>query len=217
MLTSGLRPESETRLWYEEKVRRYGYDHRGLGFRTRSSQEKRFNALLRLGSFDGRRVLDVGCGFGDLLAFLMERNIRPVYSGLDICAPMVARCHQRFPVSAGIFAVGDVLDYQPRHEYDYVVASGIFGLDAPGARERVEPTIARMFEWARLGVAVNFLSARAAEKVDNRLYVDPCEALEWGFRLTPCVRVDHDYLPNDFTLFLHRTPTWAREAIGGNA
>jgi len=217
MLTSGLRPESETRLWYEEKVRRYGYDHRGLGFRTRSSQEKRFGALLRLGSFDGHRLLDVGCGFGDLLAFLLERDIRPIYSGIDICAPMVVRCHQRFPVSAGIFAVADALDYQPRHEYDYVVASGIFGLGAEDARERVLPTLKRMFEWSRVGVAVNFLSARAERKVDHRLYVDPCEALEWGFSLTPCVRIDHDYLPNDFTLFLHRSPTWAQDATGETA
>jgi SAM-dependent methyltransferase len=208
MLTSALRPDSETRLWYEDKVRRYGYDHRGLGFRTRSSQEKRFDALTRIGSLDGRRVLDVGCGFGDLLAFLLERGMRPVYTGLDICAPMIARCHQRFPVASGIFAVADALEYRPRIPYDYVLASGIFGLDAGAARERIRPTLTRMFEWCTSGVAVNFLSARAAEKVPNRLYVDPAEALEWAFQLTPCVRIDHDYLPNDFTLYLQRTPTW---------
>ncbi len=51
MLTSASLPEAETRLWYEDKVRRFGYDHRGLGFRTRSSQEKRFEALLAAGDF----------------------------------------------------------------------------------------------------------------------------------------------------------------------
>jgi len=208
MLTSALRPDSETRLWYEDKVRRYGYDHRGLGFRTRSSQEKRFDALTRIGSLDGRRVLDVGCGFGDLLAFLLERRMKPIYTGLDICAPMIARCHQRFPVVSGIFAVADALEYRPRIPYDYVLASGIFGLGAEGARERIRPTLTRMFEWCTSGVAVNFLSARTAEKVPNRLYVDPAEALDLAFALTPCVRIDHDYLPNDFTLYLQRTPTW---------
>jgi ubiquinone/menaquinone biosynthesis C-methylase UbiE len=76
-------PEHAAR-WYEDKVRRFGFDHRGLGFRTKSSQEKRFEALLALGDFAGRRVLDVGCGFGDFLAFLVERDIHPLYSGLDV-------------------------------------------------------------------------------------------------------------------------------------
>jgi len=216
MLSSALRPEPDTRRWYEEKVRQYGYDHRGLGFRTRSSQERRFHALLALGEFHGRRLLDVGCGFGDLLAFLLERGIRPLYTGLDICAPMVTRCHQRFSVRDGIFAVGDVLEHQPRGEYDFVVASGIFGLAAAGARERVLPTLERMFRWSRIGVAVNFLSERAPEKVANRLYVDPCQALDWAFRLTPSARIDHTYLPNDFTLHLYKTPSWTSAATGGS-
>ena len=215
MSTSVLRPESETRRWYEDKVRQYGYDHRGLGFRTRTSQEKRFDALQRLGNFEGRRLLDVGCGFGDFLSFLLERGVRPVYTGLDICAPMITRCHQRFPVSDGTFAVGDVLEYEPRVPYDYVVASGIFGLDANGARERIWPAIERMFAWSRLGIAVNFLSARAPEKAANRVYVDPCEALEWGLSLSPSASIDHTYLPNDFTLHVHRAPAWLEPAQGG--
>ena len=214
MSTSALRPESETRLWYEDKVRRFGYDHRGLGFRTRAAQERRFEALLAAGDFEGRTVLDVGCGFGDFLGFLLDRGIHPVYAGLDICAPMIARCHQRFPASAGIFAVGDVLEFEPRHTYDYVIASGIFGLAAKDARERIRPTLERLFGWARLGVAVNFLSARSPEKVERRLYVEPAEALDWAFALTPAASLDHTYLPNDFTLHMRRTPSWSDAAEG---
>jgi SAM-dependent methyltransferase len=215
MLPSALRPEPEARRWYEEKVREYGFDHRGLGFRSRGSQERRFNALLALGNFDGRRLLDVGCGFGDFLGFLLERQVRPIYTGLDICAPMISRCHQRFAVSEGIFAVGDALDYEPRVPFDFVVASGIFGLDAGDTRERIRPTLERMFGWCREGIAVNFLSTRSPERAANRFYVDPRDALEWGFALTPSVRIDHSYLPNDFTLILDKTPSWAQTRAGG--
>src|SRR6185436_17431608 len=72
-------PETDTATWYADKVATHGYDHRGLGFRTRSSQVKRFEALLALGDFDGATVLDVGCGFGDLLAWLRARGIEPDY------------------------------------------------------------------------------------------------------------------------------------------
>ena len=202
-----MQPEVETARWYEDKVRRFGYDHRGLGFRTRSSQEKRFEALLALGDFNGCRLLDVGCGFGDFLAFLHERDIRPHYTGIDLCEPMAARGRERFADDARFIAC-DVLEYQPDQPYDYVVASGLFGLEAEGARERIGPTLERMFAWAGRGVAANFLSALSPVPVEARVYIEPAEMLEFGLLLTPAARLDHSYLPNDFTIHLYKTPPW---------
>ncbi len=213
--TSALQPEIDTTRWYAEKVARHGYDHRGLGFRTRSSQEKRFEALLSLGDYDGRRVLDVGCGFGDFLVFLRDHGIEPRYTGIDICEPMIRRCHERFDGSNARFRVADVLAWAPEEQPDLVVASGIFGLDARDARARIRPTLRRMFGWARSGMAANFLSRRSVEPAEARVYVDPAEALEMALALTPAVRLDHSYLPNDFTLYLDKTPAWERR-VGGD-
>lgn len=207
---SSLPPEETTR-WYEDKVRRYGYDHRGLGFRNKSSQDKRFEALLDLGDFDGATLLDVGCGFGDLLAFLRERGIEPVYTGIDVCKPMIQRCRERFDDDSALFRVADVMEFDSVKPFDYVVASGLFGLDAEGSRERIRPTLERMFAWARRGMAANFLSTRSPEPVEGRIYVDPGKALELGLQFTPSARVNHAYLPNDFTLYLYKTPAWQLE------
>ena len=204
---SSLPPEETTR-WYEDKVRRYGFDHRGLGFRNKSSQEKRFEALLDLGDLDGARVLDVGCGFGDLLAFLQDRGIEPVYTGIDICKPMIERCRERFDGDHAIFRVADVMEFDPRDGYDYVLASGLFGLDAEGGRDRIRPTLERMFRWSRAGMAANFLSTRSPAPAEGRIYVEPGKALEAGLDLTPAARLNHAYLPNDFTLYLYKTPAW---------
>jgi SAM-dependent methyltransferase len=209
-MKSALQPEVETARWYEDKVRRFGFDHRGLGFRTRSSQEKRFDALLALGDFRGRRLLDVGCGFGDFLAFLHERGIHPDYTGIDLCEPMVARGRERFGEESRFLAC-DVLEYQPDRPYDYVVASGIFGLDAEGSRERIGPTLQLMYEWCTRGAAANFLSALSPVPVEQRIYIEPMEMLEFGLALTPAVRLDHSYLPNDFTIHLYKTPAWESE------
>lgn len=203
-----MQPELETVRWYEDKVRRFGFDHRGLGFRSRSSQEKRFEALLSLGEFDGARILDVGCGFGDFLHFLRSRDIHPSYTGLDICERMIARCRERFERDEASFLVADVLEYTLDQRYDYVVASGIFGLDAPGTRERIEPTLRRIHAWGRHGCAVNFLSALAPIHAEGRVYVDPGEMLGVGLSIAPAARLDHSYLPNDFTLYLYPQPPW---------
>jgi SAM-dependent methyltransferase len=204
-------PPEETTRWYEDKVRRYGFDHRGLGFRNKSSQEKRFEALLELGDFDGASVLDVGCGFGDLLEFLKDRGIDARYTGIDVCKPMIERCRERFEHDHAIFRTADVLEFESVDSYDYVVASGLFGLDAEGSRDRIRPTLERMFAWSRIGMAANFLSTRSPAPVDGRVYVDPAKALEAALQLTPSARLNHTYLPNDFTLYLYRTPAWQPE------
>ena len=92
-------------LWYADKVRTYGFDHRGLGFRNKSSQDKRFEAMLGLGDMDGARVLDVGCGFGDFLAFLNARGIEPEYVGLDSPVTLRVTANKLAPAPDGLRTV----------------------------------------------------------------------------------------------------------------
>ena len=205
-------PETETIEFYESHVRRFGYGYRGLGYGRRSSQEKRFGAILGLGSFHGRRVLDVGCGFGDLLAWLNARGIRPEYTGLDVVRPMIERCEKRFAGSGARFVHADALQYRPETSFDYVVASGIFGYAAKDTRGRIRPTLARLFSWCGVGLAVNFLSRITPKRAAARLYLDPWDMLVYALQLTPVVRLDHAYLPNDFTLCMYRNPPWQEES-----
>ncbi len=202
------RPDAETARFYESHVRRYGYGYKGLGFGRRSSQEKRFAAAAALGSFDGARLLDVGCGFGDLLAWLNARGVRPRYTGLDICPPMIERCRRRFPGAEARFLVGDVLEHEPTEPYDYVVASGIFGYAARGLRARVQPMLEKLFAMAETGLAVNFLSRCAPRRSPGRLYLEPADVLQFALTLTSAVRMDHTYMPNDFTLCMYRRAPW---------
>ena len=202
------RPDTETTRFYESHVRRFGYGYRALGFGRRSSQEKRFGALAGLGSFDGATLLDVGCGFGDLLAWLRARGVQPRYTGLDLTASMIERCRRRFADGDARFVVGDALTWQADGEYDYVIASGIFGYQAKDTRARIQPTLQRLFAIAGRGLAVNFLSGCAPTRSPGRLYVHPADVIQYALRLTPAVRLDHTYMPNDFTLCLYKKPAW---------
>ena len=211
-MTRALRPEYITSRWYQENVRRFSYDHRALGFGRRSSQERRFAVLAALGPLHGKRLLDAGCGFGDFYAYLAARGVQPEYTGLDVTPPMIERCQERFAGSGASFVTGDVLAYEPEADFDYVVASGIFGYAAQGTRARIQPTLERLFAMTRIGMAVNFLSRCAPSRAAKRLYLHPGDVLEFALTLTPAVRLDHSYLPNDFTLFLYRTPPWQQES-----
>lgn len=205
-------PLEDTARFYENHVRRYGYSYRALGFGRRSSQEKRFDALGVLGSFHGKTLLDVGCGFGDLLAWLHARGIEPRYTGMDICAPMIERCRKRFAAECALgkasFVIGDALTFVADEPYDFIVASGIFGYRAKDTRKRVQPTLERLFDLTRCALGVNFLSGEAPARSPGRLYLHPSDVLQFALKLTPSVRLDHTYLPNDFTVCLYRRTPW---------
>ena len=166
---------------------------------------------LRVVMEDGKRLLDVGCGFGDLLSWLNARGVEPHYTGIDICKPMIERCRKRFHGTGARFQIADALTFVTDHPYDYIVASGIFGYDAKDTKQRVQPTLERLFDLTRIGMAVNFLSRCAVTRSPGRLYLHPSDVLQFALKLTPAVRLDHTYMPNDFTLCLFRRPPWETE------
>jgi ubiquinone/menaquinone biosynthesis C-methylase UbiE len=61
----------------------------------------RFDALVTLGDLQGRRIVDIGCGTGQLAAALVERAHAKVW-GVDPSAEMVAVARERVPRGVGV-------------------------------------------------------------------------------------------------------------------
>jgi len=176
-----------------------------LGFSSNASQHVRFSTLIGIGDLEGRSVLDVGCGAGDLFTYLREAVGEIDYRGVDIHAGLIDYASGRYP--EGRFEVRDVLAYDATDEVDYVLSSGVFGLAPNGDPDFIRAMLTRQFALARIGVSVNFLSARTPNPMDERShYADPTEILELAFTLTRNVVLRHDYKANDFTLYLRHEP-----------
>jgi SAM-dependent methyltransferase len=204
------RADDETNIrFYTERVRAYGLDIRSVDWGSRESQARRFSVLAELEDLQGRSVLDVGCGTGDLLAWLRAAGLSVSYTGLDITAAMVDASRARFPDAA--FAIGDLHDPPPdlAAQYDVVVASGIFAYRRHDAEAYIASTVSRMFARCRIAAMFNALSAWAVEPDETDTLVEPGWALGMCRTMTPRLAFRHDYLPNDFTVALYRAP-WER-------
>jgi len=80
---------------YSRARRRKARGARALLWVGRRDQLVRFEAIVRACPLEGRRVLDVGCGPGDLLGFLRKRGILPAhYVGLE-AQPWLVRAARR--------------------------------------------------------------------------------------------------------------------------
>jgi len=70
---------------------------------------------------EGKRVLEIGCSTGDLLA-----SLKPSYGmGIDISPKMIEQAQTKYPTMN--FCVGAIEDIVVEEKYDYIILSGLFG------------------------------------------------------------------------------------------
>ena len=182
-------------------VRYFGDDWRALGWQSRRTQYKRFAVLCEVGTLHQTRVLDVGCGLGDLYAYMRREGLTVDYLGYDLLPAMVNRARERFPEAA--FVVRDAFAGLGDERYDYILSSGAFNIDFGHNLTAVQAILRTMLAHCTRGVAINFLSIKDKNRDAIFFHYDP-QAMQ-AYCQTFCDRVElrEDYLPNDFTLYLY--------------
>ena len=173
---------------------------------SKLSHLKRFEKMLELGDFQGKSLLDVGCGIGGFYDFLREKGIDCRYAGVDINAKMIAKARERLPEIAGNFFVFDILAEKLNNTFDFVISVGPLNLEfAPGLNmEMTMRLIKEMVDLSKIGAAVSMTSALTKKPAAGTFYYDPAEVLAETAKFCANVRYDHTYLPHDFTLFCYK-------------
>ncbi|GAB4435517.1 MAG: class I SAM-dependent methyltransferase [Anaerolineae bacterium] len=173
-------------------------DARRVGWPARWVQWLAFEMLVGIADLRGADVLDVGCGLGDLYAFLAARGGVGAYRGVDLAPDLVAAAQARHPGAS--FAVVDILvsDLEPA---DYVLASALFDARTPNSPAVLRAVLRRLFALARCGLAWNiFLEPTAPDQ-----YSEPLGTLTaFCAGLTPYLTVRTDYNLNHATFYLYR-------------
>jgi len=144
------------------------------------------------------RILEVGCGQGDLWEYLFVRRIKAIYEGIDISNEMIKRARQRYP--HGIFKHEDL--FEKEGEYDLVVGCGAFNVRVFENHEQyLKDAIKKMFDLSTKQVLVAVLSKYAPLQYKSYYYYDPGEILNYCLDLTPIVTLNHASIDHHF--FIH--------------
>lgn len=182
-------------------VRYFGNDWRALGWHSRRTQFKRFAVLCEVGTLHQTRILDVGCGLGDLYAYLHKEGITVDYMGCDLLPEMVNRARRRFPDVH--FEVRDAFGGLGDERYDYILSSGAFNIDFGHNLTAVQTVLRHMVARCTRGVAINFLSVKDKNRDAIFFHYDPLAMQAYCQTFCDRVELREDYLPNDFTLYLY--------------
>lgn len=192
--------QKRLRDFYEDALKTYGTDPRSVHWASEESQKVRFEVLNKVADLSGKRILDVGCGLGDLYKFFITKEILVNYTGIDIVPAFIDRARERFP--GATFRVADI--FSVNEQYDYVLASGALNFAVADSKEYYFAIIKKMFECSQRGLAFNMLNR--AEHANDETYVsyDIDEVVAYCKTLTDNVVVVADYLPWDFTVYMYK-------------
>ncbi|KKK62623.1 hypothetical protein LCGC14_3002470, partial [marine sediment metagenome] len=150
------------------------------------------------------RVLDVGCGLGELAMWLGNYSCLGPYRGIDLVEELITEAKTRFDGRKYRFETHDLRD-EPRPA-DAVIASGIFAL----CNDRIFwSMLDAMWESAEVVMAFNCKSSWAPENSKylgkTAYFRDPAETLaQCRTRYTRNLILDHSYLDHDFTIGMHK-------------
>lgn len=198
--------------YYSEKLAMHGPTPKGVDWNNYEGQSERFYQLCKLiqNKANPFTMLDIGCGYGELLNWLdLNSYAFQRYTGVDLSPTMIESARTvhginprySFYVSAGPY---------PCH--DYCVASGIFNvkmeIDVETWEANIFRTLHGMNESSSSGFAFNLLTAYSdPERQRNDLYYgDPSRFFEYSIKhFSRNVALIHDYDMFEFTVIVRKT------------
>jgi len=184
---------------YRQAVADLGAGFAATLWGSEETQRLRFDILDSMLPLHGRRIVDLGCGQGDLLVHLRRVGVEPAdYLGLDAMEPMIRHARER-QLPGARFAVADLV-----RDAAVVRAAGaevacISGTLNTMSLEQARRLVAVAFEASSVGVVFNFLSDRHHPRWADRNLTparrfDAVDWLDWSLGHSSRVRFDQSYL-----------------------
>jgi len=163
----------------------------------------RFKTLTEIGDFSGKKILDLGCGFGDFYKYLIDNKIDCEYTGYDINPTIIQIAKDRHRNVN--FEIKDILvDKFPK--FDYIVSTSSFNnkLVNISNYDFIEEILKVAYAHSSEGVAIDFLVSYVDYKHSYAFYYEPEKILSISKNITRRVIIRNDYPLFEFCTYLYK-------------
>ena len=172
-----------------------------LGWLTHNDQQIRFKALTGIANLKGKTVLDAGCGYADLLAFLSPHNQPAHYYGVEQIPELIDEAKTRYGHLNNVTFMARNFLTADLPTVDYVFASGSLNYGSSDAGY-IFKAISKLFECCKSGLAFNLL--KHVSNTGLIVAYNPDMILAHCHTLSNAVILKDDYDEQDFTVWMYR-------------
>ena len=194
---------------YNKRLEEFGETEKALGWGDKGRSRLRYNVLCAEFELKNTTVLDYGCGFGDLFAYIRD-NISPDfnYIGIDINPKLIAVAQKRYGNQAQFHVVPfQVSDYFVQHQIkaDYILSSGIFNFKLDDNIGFIRSTLHLFDRFSNCGFASNFLSDKVSFQAESNFHSNPGQILEMHYKYSNNITLRNNYMPFEFSVFVNKS------------
>lgn len=182
--------KQELLSFYDRHLRDFGDAPQAVRW-TREGQMRRYKTLLTVtGDLSGKRILDFGCGKGDLCGFFRNNGQSVSYCGIDVNENLIELAQRKYPEAR--FMATDIDEYPFDLRFDVIIAVGVFNLRIAGIEESVKGLLKKLFALCTESLHANFLTYYVSRRSVELFYVKPEEILTFAItEISPAVTVRH--------------------------
>ena len=206
---------------YTERHLLYGKDVKSLGWGNEEQQTYRFkNTLSQSIDFSNKRILDIGCGYGDYLNYIKTNNQTlnfKSYKGYDINDHFIKTAKKIYSnEKRADFEVNDILfteNHTLKNNFDLGIMLGLLNLNFKNKVDNYvysKNMIKSAFKKLNEVLIVDFLSIYRTEKYEKEdfvFYYDPSRIIKIISELTSNFVINHNYSPipqKEFMIFIYK-------------
>jgi len=190
---------------YQGTYKKFGDDPRSLQYNSARAASVRYEQLLADIDVDGKTILDVGCGFGDLIPFINSKTKSFDYLGIDIMSEFIKVAQKKYPKYK--FLTGDYLGHPLSQKFDVIFCSGSLNSNIIGAESFRRHAIKNLFNHANYALSFNLTGSCPQpenKKAFRVYYSNSLEILMYCLGLTRKVILRQHYKKKDFTVVMFK-------------
>jgi SAM-dependent methyltransferase len=199
---------------YNGRLAEHGASVQTVGWRSAADQALRFDVLCRGLDLRNQRVLDLGCGLGDFVAWA-ESRFGPDfdYIGMDLAEKLIESATQRFGGPRRKFIADTLGPTTDVGSLDAIVSSGALSFRTSDNMKTMRSLLTEAWDRTRGALCVNFLSSYVDYQLPKNFHYKPEEVFSFAKSLSRWVILHHDYPLYEFTIQVFRNASMRPEGV----
>lgn len=190
---------------YQEAFKKYGAHPKALYWASEKAAELRYKEMVTDLDFEGKTILDVGCGFGDIIPYISQKTNKFDFTGVDMVPEFIQAAQKKHPEH--LFILKDYFSHPMKEKFDIIISSGVLNSNFKNTYNFRKKAIKTLFGHTREAISFNmagFYPQPKNKKGYKIYYADSLIILKYCLSLSSKLIFRQHYHRKDFTIVMFK-------------